>query len=246
MNVAHLSAAQSLPDSTVWVLTGTGEYHRPAQHLQWPADMADKRAADVTPVPRSPERLSEAESSIALVLRAREGDDAALEQLCARYLPRLSRWAHGRLPGWARGTLETQDLAQEALVQAVRHLKTFEPRHEGAFQAYLRQALLNRIRDEIRRVKRHGPADSLDSRRPTLDPSPLEEAIGQETLERYEAALQRLRPEDREAIVARIELGYDYPDVAAALGKPSVAAAQMAVSRALVKLAKEMAHERRA
>jgi RNA polymerase sigma factor (sigma-70 family) len=195
---------------------------------------------------RAPEAVklkspSEAESSFALVLRARTGDDDAVGQLCSRYLPRLQRWAHGRLPAYARSAVETQDLAQETLIQAVRHLKTFEPRHEGAFQAYLRQTLLNRIRDEIRRGRRRGPADSLDTSAPAKSPSPLEEAIGQETLERYEEALGRLRPEDREAIIARIEMGLDYAEVAEALGKPSAGAANMAVSRALVKLAKEMA-----
>jgi RNA polymerase sigma factor (sigma-70 family) len=190
-------------------------------------------------VPRDPE------SSLALVERARDGDDEALGRLCARYLPRLQRWAHGRLPSWARGALETQDLAQDALMLAVRRLKYFEPRHEGAFQAYLRQTLLNRVRDEVRRGRRRGHADPLDSAEPTRDPSPLEEAIGQETLDRYETALQRLRPQDREAIIARIEMGLEYTEVASALAKPSVAAAHMAVSRALVKLAKEMTRAQR-
>jgi RNA polymerase sigma-70 factor, ECF subfamily len=198
---------------------------------------SDARAPEVVKV-KTP---SEAESSFALVLRARTGDDEALGRLCSRYLPRLQRWAHGRLPAYARSAVETQDLAQDTLIQAVRHLKTFEPRHEGAFQAYLRQTLLNRIRDEIRRGRRRGPADSLDSSAPAKNPSPLEEAIGQETLEQYEEALGRLRPEDREAIIARIEMGLDYAEVAEALGKPSAGAANMAVSRALVKLAKEMA-----
>jgi RNA polymerase sigma-70 factor (ECF subfamily) len=190
-------------------------------------------------VPKDPE------SSLALVERAREGDDEALGRLCARYLPRLQRWAHGRLPSWARGALETQDLAQDTLMLAVRRLKYFEPRHEGAFQAYLRQTLLNRVRDEVRRGRRRGQADPLDSAEPTRDPSPLEEAIGQETLDRYETALQRLRPQDREAIIARIEMGLEYTEVASALAKPSVAAAHMAVSRALVKLAKEMTRAQR-
>ena len=190
-------------------------------------------------VPKDPE------SSLALVERAREGDDEALGRLCARYLPRLQRWAHGRLPSWARGALETQDLAQDTLMLAVRRLKYFEPRHEGAFQAYLRQTLLNRVRDEVRRGRRRGHADPLDSAEPTRDPTPLEEAIGQETLDRYETALQRLRPQDREAIIARIEMGLEYTEVASALAKPSVAAAHMAVSRALVKLAKEMTRAQR-
>ena len=81
----------------------------------------------------------------------------------------------------------------------------------------------------------------LASDRPADGPSPIEEAIGSEALARYEAALQRLRPTDREAIIARIELGLPYTEVAQALGKPSVAAAHVAVSRALLKLAREMA-----
>ena len=183
----------------------------------------------------------DAESSYALVLRARDGDLAAQNALCTRYLPRLQRWAHGRLPAWARGALDTHDLVQDTFIQVLKRIGDFEPRHEGAFHGYLRQALINRVRDEIRRANRHAPPQPLDPAKAGSDPSPLEEAIGSETLERYESALQRLRPTDREAIMLRIELNYPYADIATALGKPSIAAAQMAVSRALVRLAEEMA-----
>ena len=54
------------------------------------------------------------------------------------------------------------------------------------------------------------------------------------------AALGRLRPEDREAIVARVEMDFSYEEVAQALGKPSAGAARVAISRALVRLAEEM------
>ena len=193
------------------------------------------------PVKDAKHTAPESEFTIDLVLRARTGDEAALNSLCARYLPRLQRWAHGRLPAAARCALDTHDLVQETLTHVVQRLHAFEPRHEGAFQGYVRQALLNRIRDEARRYRRRGTAEPLDNEHPATDASPLEEAIGSEALARYEAALARLRPEDREAIVARIELGLPYPEVAAALGKPSVPAAHMAVSRALVRLAQEMA-----
>ena len=36
----------------------------------------------------------------------------------------------------------------------VKRIDRFESRHEGALQAYLRQAIVNRIRDELRRAKR--------------------------------------------------------------------------------------------
>ena len=82
----------------------------------------------------------------------------------------------------------------------------------------------------------------MDEQRPDSNASPLEQAIGREAVERYEAALARLRAEDREAIVARIEMEMSYREAAAALNKPTEDAARMAVSRALVRLAKEMDH----
>jgi RNA polymerase sigma-70 factor (ECF subfamily) len=181
-----------------------------------------------------------AESSFELLLQAKRGDSGALDRLCTRYLSRLKRWAHGRLPSSSRGLLDTDDLAQEVLFRAVERVETFEPRHEGAFQAYLRQMLLNRIRDEIRRTKRRPAGAPLEDRHAAADPSPLEIAIGREALDRYEAALERLKPQERELIVARIELGFSAAETAEALGKPSAAAAQMAVSRALVRLVQEM------
>jgi RNA polymerase sigma-70 factor, ECF subfamily len=209
-----------------------------------PSQMADpSRPKDPDGFPKgSPERQPEAESSIALLLRARDGDDGARDQLLARYLPRLQRWAHSRLPPWARGDAETGDLVQDTLVQVVQKIRGFQPEHEGAFYGYVRQALLNRIRDEIRRAQRRAPTDALDSAKPAIDPSPLEYAIGQEALENYEAALQRLSEGDRQAIILRIELGLSVPEVAQALGKPTTAATHMAISRALTRLAKEMSH----
>ena len=184
-------------------------------------------------------------TSVELLARARAGDELALNDLCARYLPRLQKWAHGRLPQWARGgAVETVDIVHDTFAQVVQRLGPFEPRHDGAFQAFLRTSLHNRICDQIRWAKRR-PTDALATDRPDEGPSPFELAIGVEARERYEAALQRLKAPDREAIIARIELGLSYPEVARALGKPTVAAAHVAVSRALVKLAKEMAIVRR-
>ena len=72
------------------------------------------------------------------------------------------------------------------------------------------------------------------------DQSPLEDAIGREAVDKYEHALARLRPEEREAIVARVELGYTYEEMAEVLGKPSGDAARKAAQRALLHLASEM------
>jgi RNA polymerase sigma factor (sigma-70 family) len=185
---------------------------------------------------------SSMDTTFDLVERAKSGDDDALNRLFTRYLPSLRRWASGRLPRWSRDLMDTDDLVQETVVRAVKRLDHFESRHEGALQAYLRQAIVNRIRDEIRRTKRAPAVTELNDNESDRGASPLEAAIGTEALERYEAALARLRPEEREAIVARVEMDGSYQEVAVALGKSSADAARMAVSRALLRLAEEMSH----
>lgn len=177
--------------------------------------------------------LSVLTSTIDLLERFKQGDDKAVSLLVERSLPPLKRWARGRLPQWARGIDDTQDLVQDAIVRALPRLKTFEARHPGALQAYLRQAITNHIRDEIRRVNTRPAPVELDDAHADSGPSPLEAAIGREGLERYEAGLRALRPADREAIIARLELQQSYEEVAIALGKPSADAARMAVKRAL-------------
>jgi len=179
-------------------------------------------------------------SSLTLLERAQAGDRAALDSLIARYLPRLQRWASGRLPRWARDMADTQDLVQEAVFQTFKRIDRFESRGEGALQAYLRHAILNRIREELRRTKRRPARGELDSAAEDDARSPLEVAIGQEAVQRYERALARLRPEDRELVVARIELGYTNQEIADLLDKPTANAARMATERAIVRLAKEM------
>jgi RNA polymerase sigma-70 factor (ECF subfamily) len=175
-----------------------------------------------------------------LLERFKHGDEAAVNVLVERSLPPLKRWARGRLPTWARDVADTQDLVQDAIVRTLPRLKTFEARHPGALQAYLRQAIANRIRDEIRKVRsRPAPAD-LSDRQADEAPSPLEQAIGREGLERYETALARLRPDEREAIIARLELQQSYEEVALALGKTSADAARMAVTRAVKSLVTAM------
>ncbi len=183
---------------------------------------------------------SELESTFLLIEQIRAGDKSALDRLLRRFLPLLTRWASGRLPRGARDLSDTEDLVQETIISALRHIDHIEIRGEGALQAYLRRAVLNRIRDELRRHGRRGPAETLDENVRATEDSPLEIAIGNEALERYEAALSRLSAGDREAVIARIELGQTYAEIASALGKPSTEAARMAVNRALARLARLM------
>jgi len=182
--------------------------------------------------------------TLELLEQFRRGDAKARDLLVERSLPQLRKWARGRLPKWARSLADTQDLVQDAVMRALPKLESFESRHPGALQSYLRQAVQNRIYDEVRKVGTHPNGEELPEEMPDLTPSPLEQAIGKQGFERYENALKTLKPADRDAIVARIELQQSYEEVALALGKPNANAARMAVTRALARLIEAMQHER--
>lgn len=183
---------------------------------------------------------SAANTTLELLVRARNGDHRALDEVFSREIPRLTRWARGRLPQWARGGLDTDDLVQDTVVQTLKRIDVFEYRADSALQAYLRQAIMNRIRNEIRRSRRHPAAKAIDSQVEGSELSPLQELIGKEALDAYDAALEKMTPSEREAIIGRIELDLSYKELAEALGRPSPDAARMAVGRALVKLAQLM------
>ena len=185
---------------------------------------------------------AETESTIRLLERARGGDREALDRLVSRHLIPLKRWAKGRLPRWARDLADTDDLVQDTLLQTFKRMGDFEARGVGALQAYLRQAVVNRVRDELRKKGRRPESTDLDGLQIDAGPSPLEEAIGRESLARYERALATLTEGEREAIVGRVEMGYSYEELAEALGKPTSEAARKAAHRALVRLAQEMEH----
>jgi len=204
-------------------------------------------ALNKTMAPTDKNPLSETASltgTLELLEQFRRGDARARDLLVERSLPQLRKWARGRLPQWARSLADTQDLVQDAVMRALPKLESFEARHPGALQSYLREAVQNRIYDEVRKVSNRPGVDELPEEMPDLAPSPLEQAIGKQGFERYENALKTLKPTDRDAIVARIELQQSYEEVAIALGKPNANAARMAVTRALARLIEAMQHER--
>lgn len=139
---------------------------------------------------------------------------------------------------------DTQDVVQDAIIGVLRHLATFQPEGPGRFHAYLRKAVLHRIFDELRRAHRHPPGAPLEDGMPSALPSPYEMAALREDHDIFEAALGELRDEDRELVIARVEWGLSYDEIAAALGRPTPDAARIAVRRAVLKLADVMDRKR--
>lgn len=175
------------------------------------------------------------------IRRAQRGDRSALSSLLGRHVPILRRWAHGRLPQWARAFGDTADLVQDAVLNTLRRLDHFEARGEKALQGYLRLAVQNRIVDILRRPEVRAGTGEITGDEPdhTL-PSPLALAITAQEQERYRTCLASLKPDDQALIVGRLELGYSYEQLALVTVRSSPDAARVAFRRALARLAEKM------
>lgn len=191
-------------------------------------------------MPKEPSKPQPLISTRTLIHRIRGGDARAREELVARFLPGLRRWARGRLPAKARSLAETDDLVQISLVRALNRVEEFDPRREGAFLAYLHRIVLNCIREEIRRAASRPEAAPLDEELPEARPALLDRTIGVGAVEAYEKALAGLPETQQQAVILRIEFGFSFPEIAAMLGGTTADAVRMQVTRGLVRLAEKM------
>jgi RNA polymerase sigma-70 factor (ECF subfamily) len=188
--------------------------------------------------------LGPTDSTTDLLDAAKQGDTAAYERLFERQAAWLRRAARGRLPAGARDRNDTTDIVHETLISVFARIARFVPSRSGALRAYIWQALRNRVRDEARRV-RAGPTTTnpdLD-RLPSPGSSPFETAVAGEVNGRVRRALATLGERDRLALIARQHLEYSYAQTAAAVGARSPEAARKIVTRALTRLAEQMARD---
>src|SRR4051812_43748748 len=176
-----------------------------------------------------------------LLLRIRGGEAAAKQALYERCLPLLRRWAHGRLPAYARDITDTDDLVQVTLLRALNHVEEFQAQGSGGFLAYLRQILLNEVRAEVRKRKRRGSmADVDDLVVADESASIVERLVGEERMRSYENALAALDREQQGLVVMRIEFGMSFQEMALETGN-SPDAVRMRLTRALKTVAGRIA-----
>lgn len=178
-------------------------------------------------------------STAILLSKLREGDAAAADELATRYGAVLRRIGGGRLPAGARERYETEELVQDTLLKGIAKATSFENRGPGAFLAYLRQILLNLIRDEVRRAARRPDRAALPDRLPDFKPTPQTQLIKEEDRARFEEALATLPEAQAEAVLLRVE-GHSYGEIARMTGRPTADAARMMVKRGFKLLAEQM------
>jgi RNA polymerase sigma-70 factor (ECF subfamily) len=187
--------------------------------------------------------LAPAEPTVDLIRRIRGGDTGAREELLKRFLPALRRWAHGRLPRQIRDLNDTDDLVQVTLLRSLARLDQFDSAGPGAFLGYLRQALLNQVRDEIRRHQRRPEHTEIDVETGDADvQTPIEQLVGSERVRAYEEALAALPKHQQGLIVMRIEFGMSYPEIAAEIGS-APDTVRMSVARAILQLSRKIGAE---
>ena len=177
-------------------------------------------------------------SSDRLLVRARRGSRSAAEVLFFRYRSWLRRWARGRLPPWARGTVDTSDLVQDTLREQFARLDAFQSEQSRAMRSCLRRAIENRVRDQLRRAtRRRNVAVPSERVMPGNAAAPQhQQLVDDEMWRRYRDGLRHLTARDRRLIVGRTELGYNFRQLAMVERLPSPDAARMALRRALMRL----------
>ena len=109
--------------------------------------------------PQSRRVLGSPESTLVLLEQIRAGDDAALDLLLRR-IPAPPDPMGTRPPapmGCAICPTRKTSFRRRSLLRSGTSIQ-FELRGDGALHAYLRRAMLNRIRDELRRHSRRGSA----------------------------------------------------------------------------------------
>jgi RNA polymerase sigma factor (sigma-70 family) len=170
-------------------------------------------------------------------IRATIGDEEAAELPGAiwselkKQIPELRRWAHGHLPPGSE--LDTSDVVQEALLSAAKRLKGLELKSRPALSAYLRSAVQNRIRDEVRRRRRLTQTD------PGVERDRSDMSV------RYREALKHSKERERTLIESRLQDRHTYDEIATRFLFPSADAARMAVTRALRRLADWISRKKR-
>ncbi len=156
-----------------------------------------------------------------LVERCLGGEEAAWEDLVRLH----SRRVYGICFRFTGSDGEAQDIAQEAFLRVFQSLKSFRA-GEGSFQVWLARLTRNLLIDNYRKGRMARSTDSIENQLATLEET---SAVGsrtegmvqeREASEVLQAALQKLSPELREAVVLRDLEEMEYREIADVLKVP--------------------------
>ncbi|HEX5434068.1 MAG TPA: sigma-70 family RNA polymerase sigma factor [Candidatus Angelobacter sp.] len=164
----------------------------------------------------------------ALVQRCLAGDAAAWEGIVHLYNRRVYNLCYR----FTNSPDDAEDLTQEVFIRIYRTLGSYAV-EKGAFNTWLTTLTRNLLVDHFRRSKHDRMTDSMDANlgdgedAPTLSeklpdrgPAPDDRLATSETQQMVRAALARLSPDLREAVILRDLQDMDYKDIAQVLRVP--------------------------
>ena len=187
--------------------------------------------------------------TISLVRDAQSGDRRALDDLFARYLPRVRQIVALRLGFRPSAFGSHEDIVQETLLKTFQNLDRYEERSEATFRNWISQCVANAVRDHFRRAtaeKRGGgnvrPFGSFEGDDLSAiifegdEPTPSAIYGRKEAAERVEEQMLKLKEHWREVLILRLLCEMSYPEIAEEMGIREEATVRKLYSRALVEL----------
>jgi RNA polymerase sigma-70 factor, ECF subfamily len=149
-----------------------------------------------------------------LVTRAKSGDRAALEALCARHAPRVERLARHLL----RDQEDARDAAQDALAKVCIRLPQF--RGDAQFSTWLHRLVVNTCRDAAERRKSRVCEPLADDLSAGSAGDPVRAAGNAELRRELCGSLAEISPREAQVIVLKDAMGYSFEEIAQAAGMP--------------------------
>jgi len=185
--------------------------------------------------------------STALLRRARQGEQDALNALYERVAGRLLGFIRLRLGRSLRAQLESRDILQATFLKSFEHLHQFEQSDSGSLMGWLARIAENEIRDRAdyqqrqrRDARLEVPLETAHADIAAAMRSALTEVLHDERAERLEDALESLEPRHREVIILRAFEELSFREIGARLAK-SEDACRMLYARAMAALTMRMA-----
>lgn len=191
-----------------------------------------------------PKEASTASISAELVRRVQDGDDRAWEDLYLRYRDRVLFSIRCRLGAELRRRIDSEDILQSVIREALTDIERFTPQSAHAFEHYLFVCVHNKIRAKWA----HFAAERRDLRR-SVEIDAADEIVADRggvaryhhaTFERLEEALRSLPDEMREVVLLRKIEGLSNDETARIIEKSPEATSKI-FNRAVAKLGVKMA-----
>ncbi len=158
--------------------------------------------------------MNQPEENSALLARAAAGDQQAWRAMVERYSPRVFSF----LSSHVRNPDLVEEIVQSVFCTVAQKLSSYV--EQGHFEAWLFRIALNRLRDEMRRRKRHARPVDAEVLGDLAPPARIAEGVTSEEVLALRDAMDQLPEPDRLVIDLRHVGGLGFQQMAEMLHEP--------------------------